>query len=205
MKLVIDTDTGRLMVAGPEGMRDLPLYSADGLAALRQLVEQVARQQDGAPAAATPAQPLTLVVVGTISPPLYAHLAKSARISLIVVGADLPPHEGSEPIRRIAGDVTATETQDRIRAAISAEANTIVALRMSAEKSRARDELEACAEFVSVGSLLAVSGSDLPAAPVGQLEQSDAVTEFAMDHSEFRLMKSPVSPDAGGFWLQRVK
>jgi hypothetical protein len=34
------------------------------------------------------------------------------------------------------------------------------------------------------------------------------VTEFAMEHGEFRLIKSPVptiAQDAGEFWLQRVK
>ena len=37
MKIVIDTETGRLMVAGPEGMRDLALYSKEGFEALSRL------------------------------------------------------------------------------------------------------------------------------------------------------------------------
>lgn len=202
MKLVIDTDAGRLMIAGPEGMRDLLLYSTEGLAALRELTDHVAQQQNGA--AATPTQALTLVVVGTISPPLYTHLAKSARISLIVVGAELPPHEGLEPIRRISGDVIAAETQEQIRAAIPGDRNTLVALQLSTEKFRARQELEACAELVSVGSFLAVSGGETASVAADQIEQPAAVYDFAMDRSEFRLMKSPVA-DASGFWLQRVK
>lgn len=37
MKIVIDTDTNRLMVAGSDGVRDLALYSKDGFEALSQL------------------------------------------------------------------------------------------------------------------------------------------------------------------------
>lgn len=37
MKIVIDTETGRLMAAGPDGVRDLPLYSRDGFEELSRL------------------------------------------------------------------------------------------------------------------------------------------------------------------------
>jgi cephalosporin hydroxylase len=37
MKIVIDTETNRLMVAGPDGMRDLALYSKEGFEALSRL------------------------------------------------------------------------------------------------------------------------------------------------------------------------
>ncbi len=37
MKIVIDTDTGRLMVAGADGVRDLALYSKEGFEALTRL------------------------------------------------------------------------------------------------------------------------------------------------------------------------
>jgi cephalosporin hydroxylase len=37
MKIVIDTESGRLMTAGPEGVRDLPLYSKEGFEALSRL------------------------------------------------------------------------------------------------------------------------------------------------------------------------
>ena len=37
MKIVIDTETGRMMLAAPEGMRDLALYSTEGFEALSRL------------------------------------------------------------------------------------------------------------------------------------------------------------------------
>jgi|GEM_PF-6916474 len=226
MKIVIDTDSGRLMIAGPEGMRDLALSSPEGFAALAQLYHQVARMQEPAeidpPIEPPPDElfhlmgvidavhPTAIVVAGPVSETLIVHLAKTWRETLIVVAtgfpselmaqAELPASAGK--LLLLTGSVTAADIVERVQSALPREGRTLVALQTSPTTEQAKLELEACAPFVSVGSYLIATDGTAREHRIGQIDTSSTVSLFAMEHSEFRLEARVPN---GAVWLRRVK
>ncbi len=223
MKIVIDTDSGRLMVAGPEGMRDLALFSTEGFAALSQLYHQVAAkiQPTEAPVAAElptdepfhllgvvdAVHPTVVVMAGLISPQVVNSLAKSSLPKLIAVAPEFPPHLTlTDKLVLVPGELAAAETSAEVRAALPAESRTLVAVQTSIDKDLAKRELESLSEFVSVGSYLIALSSGPTAQPafnvLGQIESPAAIMEFAMEHGEFQL---EARVPGGAVWLRRVK
>ena len=193
MKLVIDTETNRLMAAGPEGVRDLPLYSQDGFDVLSKLWMKVGWNQNfqstftwcGQPILELPADLLlTQEVIAGVKPNVVVQtgLAHSGLLLFLasllrthgggkVVGVDgaiAPELQQAVQATHLAADVTlvqgeiiAEATMSQVMKEIPADARVMVLLTSSHSKSAVREELEAYAKFVTVGSYIVATGGVL--------------------------------------------
>jgi cephalosporin hydroxylase len=255
MKIVIDTDTGRLMAAGPEGVRDLPLYSKDGFDVLSRLWMKVGWNQNFQSSFTWCGQPIlelradllfTQEVVNCVRPNVIIQtgLAHSGLFLLLasmlrshgggkVIGVDaniplelrqaLDATDLASDLTLLRGEIVAESTLTQLKQTIIEDARVMAILASNRSKAAVRDELEAYAPLVSVGSYLVATGGflqDVHDVPRGNPQWKDdhpaaAALEFALEHAEFRLEEfdAPLQdkrrattvtfwPQA---WLRRVK
>lgn len=203
MKIVIDTDTGKLMVAGPQGVKDLPLSSPAGSELLSQLAQagRASASDAGFTWAGHPVQehPEALFrlqeAIHQIRPRIVVHTGKTTAGSLLYfahitqkfggeqvwsVDGEVPLEENlsAAAVQLVRGDIEGLETQPALPRAL-------VLLGASADKEELRRKLETYHFRLPMGSALL----SMELLTVGELQAkhaAEAFAEFAMEHPEYR-------------------
>lgn len=208
MKIVIDTDTGKLMVAGPQGVKELPLSSPAGCELLSQLA-QAGRDSSpndagftwaGQPVQEHPealfrlqeaihqVRPQILVRTGkaTAGSLLYlAHVLRQFGGELVVsVDGDVPldEHLSAAAIQLVRGDAAALEAIDKHPSGMP---RTFVLIGASADKEELHRRIENYHPRLPMGSAL-LSMELLTYGELRAKHAAEAVAEFAMEHPEYR-------------------
>lgn len=207
MKIVIDTDTGKLMVAGPRGVAELALFSPAGYDALTHVRGMIERQLPigetflwaGHPVQEHPETLFRLQeTIARIQPQLLVHVGRTELGSLLYC-AGVMRQFGGERVLAVDADVPADDalTQAKITpvAGVAAAADAIrpqaesggkmlVILGSTSDKSALRIMLEEFAQVLPVGSAL-ISLEILSFGEDQAQHAAEAFTEFALEHPEY--------------------